>query len=65
MKQVLGDFDRPIEGLFRDNNGTLVVIDDKKLNKYKEQRSIVINKDKRIDELEEKLNFLLKHLEKQ
>ena len=54
MKKVLDQNNQPIKGLLRDENGTLVVDDQKELAKYKNQ----LNRERELNDLREQVSSL-------
>lgn len=58
MIQCVDDTGRPITGLYRNSVGALVVNDQNAYHKYMQERAILLAKDKKIADLEERLNKL-------
>ena len=54
MKKVLDQNDQPIKGLLRDENGALIVDDQKELAKYKNQ----LNRERELNDLREQVSSL-------
>ena len=54
MKKVLDQNNHPIKGLLRDENGTLIVDDQKELAKYKNQ----LNRERELNDLREQVSSL-------
>ena len=54
MKKVLDQNSQPIKGLLRDENGALIVDDQKELAKYKNQ----LNRERELNDLREQVNSL-------
>ena len=54
MKKVLDQNNQPIKGLLRDENGTLIVDDQKELAKYKNQ----LNRERELNDLREQVSSL-------
>lgn len=54
MKRVLDEFDRPIEGMYKDALGNVILKDDKAFNKYKTE----IQKTEEVIELRNKVALL-------
>ena len=54
MKKVLDQNNQPIKGLLRDENGTLIVDDQKELTKYKNQ----LNRERELNDLREQVSSL-------
>lgn len=58
MIQCVDDSGKPISGLFRNDIGALVVADPNAYHKYITERNVILSKDKKIAELEDKINRL-------
>lgn len=54
MKKVLDQNNQPIKGLLRDENGSLIVDDQKELAKYKNQ----LNRERELNDLREQVSSL-------
>lgn len=54
MKKVLDQNNQPIKGLLRDENGALIVDDQKELAKYKNQ----LNRERELNDLREQVSSL-------
>ena len=54
MKKVLDQNNQPIKGLLRDENGTLIVDDQKELAKYKNQ----LSRERELNDLREQVSSL-------
>ena len=54
MKKVLDQNSQPIKGLLRDENGALIVDDQKELAKYKNQ----LNRERELNDLREQVSSL-------
>lgn len=57
MIPVVDESGKPISGLFRNGMG-LVVNDQAALDKYKRERDLILRKDEKIKQLEEKIDTL-------
>lgn len=58
MKQILDEHGNVIHGLYRDDNGSIVVKDSAAMHKYKTQRTVLTKQKNKISDLEMRLDEL-------
>lgn len=58
MKQIIDESGNVVQGLYRDDNGAIVVKDSAAMHKYKTQRNVLTTQKNKISDLEMRLDEL-------